>query len=576
MAHPHILQRLADARREIDAWDGGEFSSPPNHLYRDVAADLPKLSDVERASLVEGLAHSDPAIRREAAHAIETLRIVAAADALFPLLGDGSEDVRDAAASALAEIAPERALPAIVEGGVKVSRRSLESAATAAAHALEAGAIAWLERSDADPYDAGKSAWSRLYRYHRAECEPVFARKLGGGELRWVMGISAIIVQSGAGEWALKPFRTLARSADARIREAAARALAKTDGSPHDAVLEAVARARGAYAISAVRTAVAAGRRTQKPIAARLIAATPWDTGARQELFDELASLCREPWEKVSHPAVEEAVRDALEARATATTPEDAKLLQHAIRTATAIGASALAREVVATLGVRYWSELSDAVKEYANATGPAVTDELARAVAEGLEPGASAEIQERAYVAAHLLATAPSGDTHEAILVRALRHGTRRIRGSAADTLRALDLRDEALVDSAEDGVSEAIRALVAFGDRRVVPIVLAHLGRIRDGEPIAPNERYWLLASCIRALGKMSGAEAVPVLGALCTHADLRLRRDAADALGETAADSARPFLQRLLKDDESQVRSAAQKALALLANPREATKR
>jgi HEAT repeat protein len=110
---------------------------------------------------------------------------------------------------------------------------------------------------------------------------------------------------------------------------------------------------------------------------------------------------------------------------------------------------------------------------------------------------------------------------------------------------------------------------ALARLGDARVVDVALTRAADVLAGAPI-PNaaEPAWLCSSAVRALGCFTGdARAFEALGRSLRHVELRMRRDAATALGKALDVRAVPLLQPLLMDPEKQVRSAAQSALTAL---------
>lgn len=564
MNRPPALQRLIDARREVDAWDGGEFSSPPYHLCTEAETALAALQGAERESTIRGtieaLAAGDTDVRAQAARAAGVLGIASAADELVTLLGDADADVRDECVAALVKIAPERALPAVVEAGARVAGFRLEDAANAAVEALGAGALPWLARSDAGPLDA-KRAWNRLYALDAAGCERALAARLATHDVRWVIGISDFVVQNG-GAWAIPLFRQLANSSDSRLRSAAARAFAAIVPAPDDSIFQTLAKSRGGVpTFVALRAVFALGHRTQRPVAARAIQATPRDSASQQELFEHLSKIVHEPWEEESRPIVVQTVRRALLEQT------DGKLLSAVVLTAARAEAFDVAPGVVRTLGLWNWYELSDSVDEYLRVNASGMRDALAAAIEEGLSDGADERDRATARTAAYFLGKTRDGGTKRAVLARAVREGPLEIRNMAAIALRMLEIDDDGLVAAAQLRTDEAILTLGHFRDERVVPIARHYLLELEDGKEVTPVEWYRVVLRSIEALALIGGPPQIDLVGQKLTHFDFRIRRDAAEALGKTKDRAAQPYLEPLLKDPHKQVKDAAQRALVAI---------
>jgi HEAT repeat protein len=80
-------------------------------------------------------------------------------------------------------------------------------------------------------------------------------------------------------------------------------------------------------------------------------------------------------------------------------------------------------------------------------------------------------------------------------------------------------------------------------------------------------PHDRWYTVALCEArdAFFRAGGAPAVAALRDALAHADMRMRRDAAAALGATGDPAVVPWLLALRDDPVGQVRTAAQEALA-----------
>lgn len=257
-------------------------------------------------------------------------------------LADPELEVRDACAKALARVAPASALPTLVERGSIVSLSVLSLCAQAAVAALGAGALAWVVKSGLSPLD-GKAAWAALYDLDPRETSKVLEQGLMTGTSSWALGVSDLVCAKG-GEWARPAFSVLARLPDGPVKIAAAEALAKVgDETRVDVVLALLGTAGETWPRDVtVRLAFLMGRRTETPVAERVIAATGPSVSEQRQLMEELTRLAGSAWEASARAPIEGAVRKAL-------AHSDDRTVTAAVRAATAWGFDALVDEVVAT-----------------------------------------------------------------------------------------------------------------------------------------------------------------------------------------------------------------------------------
>lgn len=124
------------------------------------------------------------------------------------------------------------------------------------------------------------------------------------------------------------------------------------------------------------------------------------------------------------------------------------------------------------------------------------------------------------------------------------------------------------------DQGMVEYFSELLAAGD---LAAVSATLKRAPEGtatllqllgDPKAELQVRLGVAAVLEDLeGSESLADMVDSLGQLTRHADPRIRIDAAHALGLSHQPSARPYLENLLKDPDSEVREVAGDSLKTL---------
>jgi HEAT repeat protein len=566
------LERLADARADVEAHDG-ELSPAPWHVYHRAAEALEALDASERAHMAAALDHERAGIRVEAALAIARLGLTDARDALARHVDDASARVRDECVVALARIAPATALSTVVEQGVRVSARALGAAVDAALETHGAAAFEAIVQSNADPWQVARAGWAKLYDLERAGCQRVFTERLRERDVDWVLGIAEIVRRKG-GDWAREPFVMLAKNPDRRLHRAAAEALGGIGGPDElDALLD-VLGSGDRWAMPAAMSAVfAIGARTRTAVAARAIAVAADDESAQAELVHHLVGAATLAWEAPSRPAILASVRRALQ-------HAQENVVTGAVQVAIAMRAEELTTEVVQALGHPRWchGDLWAACVAFVNTIGPSAVAEVARAVERGLSPEASAVEGAVASRASHTLGRlGTSARDHAPVLVRALRDGSDETRRGAAGSLGALGVADAAdalleMASTAPPGVAySAVRALIELQDARVQRPALAYLAPFLDGAPIERAEEAWMCHSSLDALGASRGPASISALRRALAHHDMRMRRDASDALADAGDVAAIPWLEALAGDPDKQVREAAARARARLLSRR-----
>jgi HEAT repeat protein len=333
-----VLQHLVEARAAIDRHDS-EWSSPPYKGYEAARAELDSLEPGERAKLAEGLTDSNSAVRIEAAKALEYLVLTEARPGLERGLADPALAVRDACAKALATISPASALSTIVEQGVTVSMYTLSSCAQAAVAALGAGALAWVVKSGLSP-SGGEEAWAALYELDPHGASKALEPGLTTGNRYWALGVSRLVLAKG-GEWARPAFSVLVRHPDTRVAHAAAEVLVVLgDETRTDAILAFLSNTSNVLLRDlALQASFEIARRTETPVAERVIAIATHAASEQRLLMEELARLAGCAWEAAARGPILGAVRKAL-------SHSDEATVTAAVRAATAWGFDELVDEV--------------------------------------------------------------------------------------------------------------------------------------------------------------------------------------------------------------------------------------
>jgi HEAT repeat protein len=440
------------------------------------------------------------------------------------------------------------------------------------------------------PWD-GKQAWMALYELDRKGTSDALERGLTRGDVswEWVLGVSQFVRAKG-GAWARPAFSALTRHPDPRYQGAAADALSVIgDETSIDAVLgilapepdwvsqqRATAFLRAGLGVrgmfqrqAALRAAFAIARRTQTPVAERAIAAAAKDAVEQCQLMKELTLLVGCAWESKARGPIQSAVREAL-------SDSEYELVTAAVRAATAYRFDELAPEVVATLAHPRWysCELVEAWKEFVREVGARAIREVAHVVEAAIRADATATTVKCAERAIGLLEDFPAfGREHTALLVRALATSYSDLRDAAERSLGRLGTREaaDALLETAGNAspatAYRVVKVLTQLEEPRVVQVALRLLAPFLAGGPIATYDEGCLYENCIHALQTIGGADALDGLRRCLDHADRRMRRDAADALGAMGEPSVIAWLEPLVHDQDSQVRAAAKKAIARL---------
>jgi HEAT repeat protein len=116
--------------------------------------------------------------------------------------------------------------------------------------------------------------------------------------------------------------------------------------------------------------------------------------------------------------------------------------------------------------------------------------------------------------------------------------------------------------------GARELATEVVAFGDARVLDVALSFVAPVLDGRrAIGDSDDSCMTLSCIDALGTFFTDDSRAALHGALEHRDLRIRRDAAKALGRVPTKAPIAWLKRLENDPERQVRDAAARAIEQL---------
>lgn len=583
-----VLQQLAKAQEAIDSHDS-EFSLPPYEGYEAAQRELHQLESGERAKLAEGLTDPSSAVRVEAAKALAYFSFKEARPELERGLADPVQNVRDACAEALAKVAPASAFSTIIEHGAAVSTDVLSRCANAAVKALGAKALPWVVKSGLSPRD-GKNAWAALYSLDREGTSKALERGLTMDDVswEWVHGVSQLVCERG-GAWARPAFSALARHPDKRYQDAAADALSVIgDATSIDIVLgilasepdwESQQRATAFLRAglgdggmfqrhAALRAALAIARRTRTPVAERVLAAIAKNPAKQHQLLEEFARLAGRPWESRARGQSQRAVQEAL-------SNSSGEVVTAAVRAATAHRFDELAPEVVAMLAhPQLYSVrgLTQTWREFVQKGGARAIQEVAHVVEAAIRADATATAAKCAARAIALLEDFPAfGREHTALLVRALATSYSELRDAAERSLGRLGTREaaDALLETAgtasQATALRAVRVLIKLKEPRVVQVALRLLAPFLAGSPITTYDEACLCENCIHALQAIGGADALDGLRRCLDHADRRMRRDAADALGAMGEPSVIAWLEPLVHDKDSQVRAAAKKAIA-----------
>ncbi|MFO0597159.1 MAG: HEAT repeat domain-containing protein [Myxococcaceae bacterium] len=565
---------LVAAQAEIDSWDH-DFTPAPYHLYDEAAAALAQVPEGERANVVELLRSPRVDVRREAAHACAIWKLGGVHDALVAGLADEHADVRDACGDALVATAAETALGLFADRRAQLSKRVLQAAAIAAFEALGLAVMPWLERVDLTPDTTigERDVWSRLAALDRDAVGAVLERHVASGRYDWVYGASYLLRHFGGGAWVRPAFLPLLQHRDTSISTIAAEVLQKFGDAESLEALLATARAATHpwQRHSAVQGALNVGLSAKVAVVERAAPLLANDERSQLMLMEALARLVDAAWEP--RLALERLVRQGLH-------HVEPKVVAAAIQAALALQLDALLPDVTATLSHRRWydNELSSARGAYLAWRPEATLGALAAAVERGLASGSSGDL-ELATRATWVLMKAPGGRAHAELVRRALASTHAELRSAAAATLAEFGVgsETESLLERARLGAPEESSVMLkALARLRVPAAVDVALNRIADvlaGAPI-PNDApsAWLCAAAIDVFEAWpTDARAFDALCRSLRHREMRMRRDAAQALGRVGDRRAVALLEPLVDDREKQVREAAQTALGALNAPR-----
>ncbi len=216
-------------------------------------------------ALRRALGHKDPTTRRAAADALATVRDAAAVDAVRGAVADGDRQVRDAAVRALASIATPEAVTALVEA-LHAGDRETKAAVAASLRSFE-----WT------PHDAAQRVLHATLqgRFDEAAAEgaaavgPLVAALADRDPDRRLGAVTALGRLGDAR--AAAAMAGLFRDTEARVRDAAADALAAVGPSAADTIAEALRDRAATVRAAAGRALAAIGEgRVAAALAARL------------------------------------------------------------------------------------------------------------------------------------------------------------------------------------------------------------------------------------------------------------------------------------------------------------------